>query len=292
MPVVQKRNPITLFCFIIMVLFITMITMHPIMLGISLMSGILLLLTLAGVRKTLKTIACILPLVLICGVINPLFSKKGATILIQIDDFVVTLEALLNGVAVGIMFAAIICWFSSLNILMTSDKIVYLFSKYTPKIGTILMISLGLFPKYVRQYKKIDTNLMALGLYENAGYIKKIKLKIHILSTLVTWSIESSLTLSNSMSARGYELHGKRVYSRYSFSAIDVILISFSLAVGISILTLFAMGYCSYYFYPKLKPITIDLQSLIFLFAGVLMNLYTIIILGERAKWQLSIAKI
>lgn len=154
------------------------------------------------------------------------------------------------------------------------------------------MISLGLCPKYTKQFKKIDENLRALGLYENAGFIKKIRLKIHILSTLITWSIESSLTLSDSMSARGYDLSGKRVFLQYKFKVSDMVLIVVSLLVGVGILTALGLGYCSYYYYPKLKAIEFNVQSVIFLIALLFMNMFTILILVERAKWQLSVAKI
>lgn len=172
-----KVNPIAIFCYMFMTIFITMFTMHPIMLAISLFSSYVLYLTLGGVQKAVKSFSYILPIIVISAVFNGIFVHKGASILFYVGNTAITLEAIINGLATGTMFASVIYWFNCVNILLTSDKIVYIFSKYAPKIGTILMISLGLCPKYTKQFKKIDENLRALGLYEDAGIIKKLNLK-------------------------------------------------------------------------------------------------------------------
>ena len=135
-----------------------MFSTNPIMLGISFMSAILLYCSLQGLKKTAIKLGYSIVFVVIVMAINPLFSKQGMNVLFYAGELVVTLEAISYGTAIGVMFSSVMIWFSVINVLLDSDKISYIFSKYTPKIGTILSVSLGLFPKYIAQYKKIDKN--------------------------------------------------------------------------------------------------------------------------------------
>lgn len=269
-----------------------MLSTNPIMLGISYMSGILLYLSLCGGKKTLIRVGLSLLFTLIIALLNPIFSRQGMTQLFAIGSLSVTLESLLYGVAIGVMFSSVMIWFGVINTLLDSDKICYIFSKYTPKIGTIMSVSLGLIPKYIAQYKKIDNNLKGLGLYKKANFIGKIRLKLHTLSTLITWSIESSLNLSNSMSARGYDLKGKRVFCKYAFGVSDLIMLLFSIGVGVTLLVFVGLGASSFYYYPTFKQIVWDKNVWIYFVTFCFMNIMLVINLWERVKWQFTISKI
>lgn len=288
----ERKNPITILCYLFFVIFITIFSTNPIMLGISFVSSILFYFALKGWKKTLIRLAYSLLFVAIITLVNPLFSRQGMTALFEIGSLIVTEESILYGVAIGVMFSSSMIWFGAMNILLDSDKISYIFGKYTPKIGTILSVSLGLFPKYIAQYKKIDNNLKALGLYNQASLWRKIKLKMHTLSTLISWSIEGALILSDSMSARGYDLKHKRVFCKYHFGVSDIILLIISIAVGIVILVFMGLGVGSYYFYPTFKPLQWDVDVWIYFATFCFMNLMLTVDLWEMIKWQFSISKI
>lgn len=288
----ERKNPITILCYLFFVIFITIFSTNPIMLGISFVSSILFYFALKGWKKTLIRLAYALLFVSIITLVNPLFSRQGMTALFEIGSLIVTEESILYGVAIGVMFSSSMIWFGVMNILLDSDKISYIFGKYTPKIGTILSVSLGLFPKYIAQYKKIDNNLKALGLYNQASLWRKIKLKMHTLSTLISWSIEGALTLSDSMSARGYDLKHKRVFGKYHFGVSDIILLIISIAVGVVILVFMGLGVGSYYFYPTFKPLQWDVDVWIYFATFCFMNTMLAVDLWEMIKWQFSISKI
>lgn len=287
-----KQNPITILCYLLFVILITMFSTNPIMLGISFMSAILLYCSLQGIKKAAIKLGYSLVFVFVVMVVNPLFSKQGMNVLFYIGDLSVTLEALVYGIAIGVMFSSVILWFSILNILLDSDKISYIFSKYTPKIGTIFSVSLGLFPKYIAQYKKIDNNLKGLGLYEKVNWAGKIRLKMHAMSTLITWSIEGALTLSDSMSARGYDLKGKRVFLRYKFCFSDIVMLLLSVACGITLLVFMVIGATDYYYYPTFKIIAWDSNVWIYFVTYIFMNVYLVLNEWGRIKWQFTISRI
>ncbi len=287
-----KQNPITILCYLFFVIFITMFSTNPIMLGISFMSAILLYCSLQGLKKTAIKLGYSIVFVVIVMAINPLFSKQGMNVLFYIGELVVTLEAISYGIAIGVMFSSVMIWFSIINVLLDSDKISYIFSKYTPKIGTILSVSLGLFPKYIAQYKKIDNNLKGLGLYEKVNFLGKIRLKLHAMSTLITWSIEGTLTLSDSMSARGYDLKGKRVFLRYKFNLSDIVMLLLTLACGITLLVFMGIGSINYYYYPTFKKIVWDSNVWIYFVTFAFMNVMLLINEWGRIKWQFTISRI
>lgn len=292
MSLIDKQNPIVTFIYFLLTIIITMFTMNPIILVASFVSSLLLFCLLVGIKRALIRICYSLLFILLITIINPLFSRQGMTELFAISSLVVTLESVLNGVAIGIMLSSVINWISVLNILLDTDKISYIFSKYTPKIGTILSVSLGLFPKYIVQYKVIDNNLKGLGLYNKVNAFYKIKLKLHTLSTLISWSIEGALTLSDSMSARGYDLKGKRVYNKYKFTPYDILFLLIILSVGILVLVFLGLGIGSYYYYPTFKQIAFDSSIWIYFVIFAFMNFMSCQIVGESVKWQYLKSKI
>ncbi len=115
---------------------------------------------------------------------------------------------------------------------------------------------------------------------------------MHTLSTLISWSIEGALTLSDSMSARGYDLKHKRVFGKYHFGVSDIILLIISIAVGVVILVFMGLGVGSYYFYPTFKPLQWDVDVWIYFATFCFMNLMLAVDLWEMIKWQFSISKI
>ena len=114
-----------------------------------------------------------------------------------------------------------------------------------------------------------------------------------LLSALITWSLEASVTTADSMRARGYGLHPRTSYSNYHFDGCDAVLTLFIL-VGIACSGL-AAGYrvVSVRFFPSFRmngitPLFI-LYSAVYaltLFIPAALDLY------EAHKWHSSISKI
>lgn len=287
-----RLNPITIFCCLVANIAITMLSINPIMLGVSFVSGTLMFLRMEGCKKCLQRLCYCAVFVAIAAALNPIFSRQGMTALFNIGSIVVTSESLVYGALIGTMLSAVMMWFSVMNALMDSDKICYIFGKYTPKIGTILTISLGLVPKYVTQYRKVDDNLVGLGLYENVGFWRKLRLKMHVMSTLITWAIEGAANLSLSMSDKGYDLAHKRIYSGYGFALADMILLPIGICLGVILVVFLAMGTAGYYCYPTFKPILWDTDVWIYFAAPLFMNVLAFAYVWGDAKWLYLKSKI
>lgn len=286
-------HPIILFVYFIAMIFITMFTQHPVLLGISFVCAVSFCGMLTGLKKLLKSLAYSIPVLLVIAVTNPLFSHNGETVLFFLNDNPVTLEAILYGLDIAVMIIAVFYWFKCYHAVMTSDKFIYLFGRVIPKLSLLLSMVLNFIPKFKRQYKEIDQSQKALGIYGAKGYIDKIRSRIRVLSILVTWSLENSVETADSMRARGYGLKGRTSYSIFKWTVRDTVMAALVFAFTAMICFLMSLGYAEYWFYPTFKAFDRSVLAIL-LYVGlfVLMMLSTATEIKENIAWRYLRSKI
>ena len=121
-------HPTVNFFYFACVLLFSMFFMHPVCLGISLVSALAYSVYLNGRRAIVFNVKFMLPLLLLTALLNPAFNHAGVTILTYLPNGnPITLEAVLYGIAAAVMLVTVIGWFSCYNTVMTSDKFTYLF---------------------------------------------------------------------------------------------------------------------------------------------------------------------
>lgn len=289
----EGYHPIILFVYFIAMIFITMFTTHPILLGISFVTSVAFCGMLLGGKKLLTSLAYSIPMLLIIAVTNPLFSHNGETILFFMNDNPVTLEAILYGLDIATMIMAVFYWFKCYHAVMTSDKFIYLFGRVIPKLSLLLSMVLNFIPKFKRHFKEIDQSQKALGIYSSKSYVDRIRSKIRVLSILVTWSLENSVETADSMRARGYGLKGRSSYSIFRWSLRDTAMATLVFSLSAAVCFLMAQGFADYWFYPTFKAL--DFSALaIALYVGlfVLMALSTLTEIKENIAWRYLRSKI
>lgn len=231
MDVFSTYHPLINFIYFLFVIGLSMFFMHPVFLGTALVAAICYALCLKG-RKALFTIGLgTLPVILLMGIINPLFSHEGATMLFYLKDGnPITLESIVYGFASGLMISTVINWFSCFNEVMTSDKVMYLFGKTIPAFSLLFSMTLRFVPRITNQIKRISQAQQCIGrdvkngtLMERAGHGMKI------LSITATWALENSVETADSMKSRGYGLRGRTNYSIYRFDRRDRAMLFFLL---------------------------------------------------------------
>lgn len=104
-------HPACPFLFILFAVFVTMATFHPLVAGSSLFCAILLYGLLTSGRQAAKRVLFSSAACVLFGLINPLLSHRGATVLFTIGETSFTLEAVIAGVCTGLSFCAALCWF-------------------------------------------------------------------------------------------------------------------------------------------------------------------------------------
>ena len=282
-------HPIISFLFFFIVICMTMLYMHPVLIGISFM-GALIYSIILNKEKTIQTLKFAITMVLVVTVANGLFVHRGVTVLFFINSNPITLESIFYGFTSGSMMASIIMWFSCYNEIITSDKFLYIFGKTLPSVALIVSMTLRLIPKFINQTKIIANSQKTVGLDHSEGSIKmKAKSSMRILSILVTWSLEDAVQTADSMKARGYGLKGRTNFSIYKFIERDMIML---LVMGLAGLFLF-MGYLNGYgnlrFYPTIQKIRFDgIYIFVYIAFLIITILPSFLELVEAYKWKYS----
>lgn len=134
----------------------------------------------------------------------------------------ITLEALAYGVVRGITVITVIIWFVCIFTLITSDKIVYLFGRISPKLSLFLSILLRTIPRIKVRAKRIEISREGIGRGIRQGNLwEKFLHLLSLISILITWTLEDFVESSNSMKSRGYSLKGRTAFSIYRFDNRD-----------------------------------------------------------------------
>ena len=227
------------------------------------------------------------------AVINPLFSHNGATVLFVINDSPITLEATLYGVVSSAMILAVLYWFRSFTQIMTSDKLLYVFGKLSPKLSLILSMGLRYVPLFNRQTKKINATQRALGLYKDDNIVDRIKGGTRVFSVLLTWALENGIITADSMAARGYGTGKRTHFSLFRFRRADVILILLTLILGTVACISLGTNSLDITFYPKIEISVFTPLSVWGLTAYALLTMLpTFVELKEKIKWNCLKSKI
>lgn len=289
----EGYHPVILFVYFIAMIFITMFTTHPILLGISFVTSLAFCGMLLGIKKLLSSLAYSIPMLLIIAVTNPLFSHNGETILFFLNDNPVTLEAILYGLDIAVMIMSVFYWFKCYHAVMTSDKFIYLFGRIIPKLSLLLSMVLNFVPKFKRHFKEIDQSQKALGIYTSKSYVDKVRSKIRVLSILVTWSLENSVETADSMRARGYGLKGRTSYSIFRWTVRDTVMAALVFGLTAVVCFLTSQGYSDYWFYPAFKAFDWSVLAIVLYIAlFAVMFLSTLTEIKENIAWRYLRSKI
>lgn len=288
----SRYHPLVNFIYFASVIFLTMFSVNPIFLGTSLIASITYSFLISKKKIGWRNIGWYFIIMIIITFTNPLFGANGDTLLFTIGKIKFTKEALFYGFVIALMFFAIWNWFKTYNIIMTSDKFIYLFGKYLPATALIISMGLKLIPEYQHQITKINEVQTTLGLYHQKGIIKKIKTRFKVLISLINWALENSMETANAMKARGYNVQRRTSFSLYKFTKNDLLLLVFNIVSVIYLLTL-GKTLMSFLFYPTLEKISFSYSVLPdYIIMFILMFLPVILELKERIIWRYSSLKI
>jgi len=198
-------HPIIGFLYFTFVILFSMFFMHPVCLLISLLCSFLYSVKLNGKKALVFNLFYLLPMLVIAALMNPAFNHEGVTILAYLSNGnPVTLESIAYGIGAATMLVTVICWFSCYNVVMTSDKFIYLFGRIIPSLSLILSMVLRFVPKFKSQIKTISNAQKCVGRdVSNGSVLKRAKNGLTILSIMITWAMENAIETADSMKSRG-----------------------------------------------------------------------------------------
>ena len=195
---------------------------HPVYLGISFVAAFLYSWHLNG-KKALIFNLILMPLAGLYAWWYGVYHHFGVTILGR--NFAgndITLESYVYGLMLGVTVAVAVMWMSCVFAVFSSDKIVYLFGRVSPKLSLFLSILLRSVPQIKGRARKIRIAQCGIGRGPGQGNIlARCRNCLRLLSILITWTLESFATSSASMKSRGYALKGRTAFSIYRFDHRD-----------------------------------------------------------------------
>ena len=244
----SEHNPIAIFVHFMLTIIIAMFIQNPIILLLALFGSILYY-AVTFRKISAKTLIFWILLFLLISLINPIFSHKGETVLLFINGKAITLEALFYGINNGIMILAVMIWFLVFSEIMTSDKVMYIFGKFSPRLALLVSMSLRYIPLYRQRASIINNAQKTMGLYKESNIVDNVKGGMRVTSSLITWSLETSVDTADSFAARGGELKHRSSFSLFKFRKNDVALIIISIVLFSAVISAQAMGILSVDYY-------------------------------------------
>ena len=218
----ERCHPAVNFIYFAAVIAGMLLFQHPIFLAVSFICAFVYSVKRNKVKALIFNIA-LLPLVTVFAVYYSSYTHFGVTVLRQnLIGNSLTLESLVYGVVLGLVVAGVMIWFSCVHSVFTTDKVVYLFGKVSPRLSLFLAILLRMVPRIKKEAKKINTAQRGIGRGVNQGNIfRRLHNCTRILSILITWTIDSLTAASESMRSRGSALRGRKAFSIYRFDNRD-----------------------------------------------------------------------
>lgn len=283
----ETFHPIVLFSFFVATIGLSMFFMHPVYLAITIFSAISLNIILRR-QLFLKDWKLYVPLFFLMAIINPMISHNGQLVLLYVNGNALTVEAILYGIAIATMIVAIMLWFSCYNVMMTSDKFIYLFGKVSPALSLTLSISLRLVPRFRHQLTQIVQAQKVIGMDFTTGSLwHRIKCTVRILSILVTWALDNAIDTADSMKARGYGVKKRTAFSLFIFERRDCFVLAMIILLFFSNLVASFIGTTTYYFYPTFGAVKWDIASILFYISYfILLSIPLVFEIRGALKWR------
>jgi energy-coupling factor transport system permease protein len=282
-------HPFVNFLYFVVVLLFSMVFMHPIFQVIALISAVVYSFMLKGKKAVRFNLLYMVPFLLFMAIMNPVFNHQGVTILFYLNNGnPVTKESILYGVAAACMFVTVIIWFSCYNVVMTSDKFIYIFGKILPALSLIFSMVLRFVPRYLAQIKVISNAQKCIGRDVTQGnLLARARNGITILSIMTTWALENAIETADSMKSRGYGLPGRTSFSIFRLDARDKVALLIMTGLIAIVAVGAAMGENTMRYYPSIKASAITPFSILVYIAYFALCMIPVLInMVEAMKWK------
>lgn len=282
-------HPFVNFLYFVVVLLFSMVFMHPIFQVIALISAVVYSFMLKGKKAVRFNLLYMVPFLLFMAVMNPVFNHQGVTILFYLNNGnPITKESILYGVAAACMFVTVIIWFSCYNVVMTSDKFIYIFGKILPALSLIFSMVLRFVPRYLAQIKVISNAQKCIGRDVTQGNVlARARNGITILSIMTTWALENAIETADSMKSRGYGLPGRTSFSIFRLDARDKVALLIMTGLIAMVAIGAAMGENTMRYYPSIKASAITPFSILVYIAYFALCMIPVLInMVEAMKWK------
>lgn len=291
---VRSFHPFILLVYYILVIAGLMLYQHPIflLLAVILIIKINFLLDKGQDLKKWYWAMGIMSLFIL--ILTPLFNRRGNHILFYLFDNPVMLEAIIQGVMITLTISGVLALFVTFNIVMTPNKLLFLFSKLIPQWALLIMLSMRFVTLLQRKIKDMEDIQAVKGLSLKQGSIRRrAKNGMQLLQMLLTGSLEDSIQVADSMTARGYGLQKRSNYQAYKMKNRDWLALFFLAFLSAILFYGWTLNIGVLQLLPELESIWQDGLQNLFLVVWILLIGFPILVEGKEVlKWKFYQQKI
>ncbi|MEW9182978.1 energy-coupling factor transporter transmembrane component T [Bacillus mycoides] len=282
----SSLHPFVNFFYYIGVMILCMMCLHP----LFLIGAIILIVILNIVQGNGEKIRNMLPSTIVFFLMvilfNSLLTHRGATTLFWLGDSRIKLEAVMFGLVMGLLLVAIMFTFASYNDIISSHKFLYLFSRISPKVALLTMITVRFVPLFIRRLKKITLVQKTKGVQLDSGsLIERIKNGMKLLQVLLVCSLEDALQTADSMQARGFGVTKRTTYIRYRMERRDLYTLSYLVFLLITSFIFSYYGGGELIIYPKVESILFQQYDGMMFFLFMMFISLPIMMEGRESIW-------
>lgn len=273
----QTIHPLILLLYFISLLCWIVLYRHPITILIFFLCVGIVYMYLYGWK--IRQITSYIVLLLFITITNPLFVREGADILYQNSFLIITKQALLYGIMFGLVMISVLLLYQIMQQFITSEHILFVFSKRFKILGLLLMLVFRMLPKCKRKINEIRDvqNLLHHRGHTLLALLKGLKDQFLV---LFTWIFEASLVMYESMKARGYQ-NQRTHYHIFRWSRSDIYFLILILVLNVGLIFGY-QHYQNFYYYPMMAPITFYYGDILFWLVIMVISFIPLLWKGEN----------
>lgn len=182
---------------------LSMLSVEPVLVGISLAGALALSALVRGWRATLRGLRWQLPMLALVCLVNPLFSASGSTLVCKLGPRSVYLESLAFGATMGALMVAVVVWFECAAAVLDQDRLLSLMGRRARSVPLVVSMAAQLVPQLLGRARLVRASVDACTA---AGPRPPVRETLVRTSTLLLgWALEDSVERADAMRARGWE---------------------------------------------------------------------------------------
>lgn len=287
----SRFHPLVSFLYYAGLITLVFFMLHPIFLGLGLFMILIMNYLHDQLNGVRRWFILLLTSVFFLMILNPLFNERGRHVLFLVGQHRFTLEAVVMGGMNAVSIISVIAIFISYNVVVTPNKLLFLFSKILPQTAVLLMLTLRFIPLMRRRLDEISLVQKSKGISVHHGpWVKKVKTGLTHVQALLTYSLEEAIQTADSMKARGYGSGRNRTtYEFFKFTKTDALAIGYLGILFAVICTGRALGLGVLSVYPFMESWHLSTPEMLILSAYLFYLCFPIFVeAGEWWRWHIS----